>query len=113
VPEAYTIILAEGAEGDFRSMTAYERRLVLDGMETHLSHRPTEQSRRIKKMRPNPIAAWELRLGDYRVLYDVGESERNVIVQVIGEKVGNRLIVQGEEYTAHESHRPERGESES
>ena len=94
-------------------MTAFERRIILESMERHLAHQPTEQSRRIKRMRPNPIAAWELRLGDYRVLYDVNEPERVVTVQVIGEKVGNRLIVQGEEYTAHESHRPERGESES
>ena len=50
------------------------------------------------------MAGWELRLGDYRVLYDVQEADRVVTVQVVGEKVGNRLIVQGEEYTDHESH---------
>jgi hypothetical protein len=64
-------------------------------------------------MRPNPVAGWELRLGDYRILYDFDDQRRVVQVQVIGEKVGNRLIVQGEEYSAHESDRPERGEGES
>ena len=58
--------------------------------------------RRIKEMRPNSVARWELRLGNYRVLYDVDESRRCVTVHVIGEKDGNRLIVQGKEYTAHE-----------
>lgn len=56
-------------------------------------------------MRPNPVAEWELRLGDYRVLYDVDESSRRVTIQVIGEKRGNQLIVQGQECTAHEDRR--------
>jgi hypothetical protein len=63
-------------------------------------------------VRPNQIARWELRLGDYRVLYDVDEGERIVTVVAVGEKIGNQLFVQGQEYTDHESHRPERGEGE-
>ena len=54
-------------------------------------------------LRPNPIATWELRLGDHRVLYDVDEVTRTVTVLVVGEKAGNRLFVQGREYTHHES----------
>jgi mRNA-degrading endonuclease RelE of RelBE toxin-antitoxin system len=89
------------------------RRMIIDSLEIHLSHQPTDKSRRIKEMRPNPVAGWELRLGDYRVLYDADDQRRVVQVQVIGEKVGNRLIVQGEEYSDHEGDRPERGEGES
>lgn len=55
-------------------------------------------------MHPNPIAGWESRLGDYRVLYAVDEEQHIVKVQVVGEKVGNRLIGRGQEYTTHESH---------
>jgi mRNA-degrading endonuclease RelE of RelBE toxin-antitoxin system len=55
-------------------------------------------------MQPNAVAGWELRLGDYRILYDVDDAARVVTVQVIGEKRGNRLIVQGKEFTEHESH---------
>ena len=54
----------------------------------------------------NPVAGWELRLGDFRVLYDVDESQRVVTVQVVGDKRGNQLIVQGEEFSEHESDRP-------
>ena len=78
----------------------------MDGAELHLRHEPTVQSHRIKAMRPNPVAEWELRLGDFRVLYDVDESTRHVTIQVVGEKRGNQLIVQGKEYTAHEDRRP-------
>jgi mRNA-degrading endonuclease RelE of RelBE toxin-antitoxin system len=78
----------------------------------HLTHNPTQTSRRIKQMRPNSVAGWELRLGDFRILYDLDEQERTVIVQVVGEKVGNRLIVRGQEYSAHEGDRPERGQGQ-
>ncbi len=78
MPEPYTIALAESAEGDLRLMTAHVRRIVLDGLEIHLAYRPTLRSRRIKEMRPNPVAGWELRLGDYRVLYDVDSISRSV-----------------------------------
>ena len=113
MPEPYTILLTERAETHLRVLTSYARRMIIDSLEIHLSHQPTDGSRRIKKMRPNPVAGWELRLGDFRVLYDVDDQRRVVQVQVIGEKVGNRLIVQGEEYSGHESDRPERGEGES
>jgi mRNA-degrading endonuclease RelE of RelBE toxin-antitoxin system len=113
VPEPYSIRLTELAEAHLNSLAAYARRMIVDNLEIHLSHEPTRQSRRLKPMRPNPVAARELRLGDYRVLYDVDGRERIVTVQVVGEKIGNRLFVRGEEYTAHESHRPERGESSS
>ena len=49
------------------------------------------------------MASWELRLGDYRVLYDVAEEERLVNVLVVGEKRGNHLYVLGKECTSHES----------
>ena len=54
-------------------------------------------------MRPNSRAGWELRLGDYRVLYDIFETEYVVRVKAIGEKRGNKLFVRGEEFHDHES----------
>ena len=101
--ERFQIDVTEGAEADLRWLSAYARRVVLDGLEVHLRHQPTLGSRKIKSLRPNPVAGWELRLGDFRVLYDVAEEQRVVTVQVVGEKRGNRLIVQGQEFAAHES----------
>jgi hypothetical protein len=76
----------------------------VDGIDVHLRYQPTAGSRKIIAMQPNPVAGWELRLGDYRILYDVDEDTRVVTIQVIGEKRGNRLLVQGQEFTEHESH---------
>ena len=101
--EPFAIQVTAGAEADLRWFTAYARRIILDGLEVHLRYQPSQETRRLQPLRPNPVAEWELRLGDYRVLYDVDEVERRVTVQVVGEKKGNRLIVQGEEYSEHES----------
>lgn len=102
--EPYKINVTVGAEKDLSWFTAYARRIILDGLEIHLSYQPTQDTRRLKPLRPNPVAAWELRLGDYRVLYNVDETERVVTVHVVGEKEGNRFLVQGQEYKEHESH---------
>ncbi len=101
--EPYKINVATGAETDLRWFTAYAQRIIMDGLEVHLRYQPTQGTRRLKELRPNPIAGWELRLGDYRVLYDVDEGERILTVHVVGEKQGNRFLVQGKEYREHES----------
>jgi mRNA-degrading endonuclease RelE of RelBE toxin-antitoxin system len=99
----FEINITKGAEDDLAWLRAYARRVILDGLEVHLRHEPMVGSRKIRKMRPNPVAGWELKLGDFRVLYDIAEEQRVVTVQVVGEKRGNRLIVQGQEFTEHES----------
>jgi mRNA-degrading endonuclease RelE of RelBE toxin-antitoxin system len=104
MPEPFDINLTESAEVDLRWFGAYSQRIILDGIEIHLRHQPTQDTRKIVQLRPNPVAGWELRLGDYRVLYDVDEDRRLVTVEAIGEKRGNRLIVQGKEFVEHESH---------
>ena len=59
---------------------------------------------KLKTLRPNPIAARELRLfGKYRVLFNVDEESEEVTIILVGEKRGNSLFVQGEEFTGHES----------
>ncbi len=48
-------------------------------------------------MRPNPVAPWELRIGDLRVYYEVTtEPECVVTVLAIGVKKRNEVRVGGE-----------------
>jgi len=42
---------------------------------------PTSPTRAIKRLRPNPLAEFELRVGDLRVLYNVEEAE---VVRLVG-----------------------------
>jgi hypothetical protein len=55
------------------------------------------------------VAEYELRAGDLRVLYDVEADE--VTISVVGVKVGNKLIVAGEEFRGHQDHIPEQSGS--
>jgi hypothetical protein len=48
------------------------------------------------------IRGYLLRVGDLRALYNVDEGE--VVVLLIGRKVGNKLIVEGEEFYGHQDH---------
>jgi len=49
-------------------------------------------------MRPSPLAPWELRVGDFRVYYDIEQKERVVHIRAVGVKdrnlvrIGNEVI---------------------
>ncbi len=49
-------------------------------------------------MRPNPLAPWELRIGDLRVYYDIEEEpQQQVTIVAVGVKDHNRLLIADEE----------------
>lgn len=47
-------------------------------------------------MRPNPVAPWELRIGDLRVYYDIVRAPDMVLVRAIGIKIRNSVTIGGE-----------------
>lgn len=61
-------------------------------------HQPNAETRNRKILRPNQVAEWELRIGKYRVFYDVDTAMNTVEVKMVGYKEGNKLFVQGKEY---------------
>jgi mRNA-degrading endonuclease RelE of RelBE toxin-antitoxin system len=85
------------------SFSASDRATLLDAVDDKLRHQPYVPTRHRKRMRPNPLAPWELRVGDYRVFYDVevaaaDSAESVVVVLAIGLKVGKRVWIGGEEH---------------
>ena len=91
----YEIEFSADSERQLAELSARDRRMLLDSIETQLSHEPTVPTRHRKLLRSNPIAAWELRAGDFRVFYNV-ESERIlVIVIAVGRKEHNQLTIDG------------------
>ncbi len=75
----------------------------MDAVDDNLRLQPDVSTRHRKRMRPNAVAPWELRVGDYRVFYDVqpGAEEADnpeVVVLAIGLKTGNRVWIGGEEH---------------
>ena len=96
----FKITITEDADRQFRSLPAREQRILEAAILSRLEHQPTTPTKAVKRLRPNPLAEFELRAGDLRALYNVEGDE--VIVLVVGRKVGNKLIVEGEEFHAHQ-----------
>ena len=92
----YRIIYSRDCEGHLRALPARDRVIVLTAVEEQLTREPTVETRHRKLMRPNPLAPWELRVGELRVFYDVEESPEPVVnIAAIGVKDHNVLRIEG------------------
>ena len=99
----FEIEYVRSTRDDLACFEMFVRRRILESIELHLRHQPTAETTTVKRMRPNQAGNWELRVGDYRAIYNVDEDSRRVTIKVIGEKRGNQLFVQHQEYHGHES----------
>ena len=97
---AFKITITEVANRQFHSLPVRDQRILEAAITSRLSEQPTTPTKAIKQLRPNPLAEFELRAGDLRALYNVKDDE--VIVLIVGQKVGNKLIVEGEEFHGHQ-----------
>lgn len=100
----YEIKFADAAIKHLGALRTRERKTVVDVIEEQLSHEPLVETRNRKPLRPNPIAAWELRVESLRVFYDVtapealsAEFSGIVRIMAIGKKDRNVLRIGGEE----------------
>lgn len=92
----YRIEYSPEAEAHLRALNRRQQVTVLDSVDRLLVHQPTEQTRNRKPMRPNPLAGWELRLGELRVYYDVVEEpQAAVLINAVGVKDGNTVRIGG------------------
>jgi mRNA-degrading endonuclease RelE of RelBE toxin-antitoxin system len=99
---AFRITITEDAEAQMKALPVREQRNLEAAIVARLRDQPTTTTKAIKRLRPNPLAEFELRVGDLRVLYNVEESE--VVLLIVGRKIGNKLIVAGEEFHGHRNH---------
>ena len=88
----FTILYEEVAENDLRAFRTYEARRIVDEVDAHLMKTPMKPSRRRKRLEElvppwdavRPV--WQLRIGDFRVFYDVDEDRQAVIVRAVRRK---------------------------
>ncbi len=92
----YRIELTDEAQDDLRWFRVYERKIILDGIKDGLSYEPLVETRHRKELRDNPLAAWELRIQNYRVFYNAKDGDL-VKIGAIGYKEHNILYVRGKE----------------
>jgi hypothetical protein len=71
--------------------------MVVSAVDEQLTYEPSVETRNRKRMRPNPIAPWELRIGILRAYYDIVETpEPAVFVRAIGVKKRSQVVIGGE-----------------
>jgi mRNA-degrading endonuclease RelE of RelBE toxin-antitoxin system len=94
----YTIEFADSVKDHFKHLTAHQPAILIDAIEKQLIHKPLKETRKRKVLRPNPLAPWELRVGDLRVFYEpeIGEDAKKIIkILAVGQKAGNKLFIGG------------------
>lgn len=95
---AYQIKYSPESELHLQYLTARQQAIVLDTVDEQLAYQPTVETRNRKSMRLNPLAPWELRIGDLRVYYDVEEPEAVVYINAVGIKERNQVRIAGKVY---------------
>lgn len=93
----FEILYSPEAVDHLVAFTKAEQVRIVDEIDEQLAHEPSLPTRKRKLLRPNPIAPWELRLGEFRVYYSVQEApSAEVPIKAIGKKVHNELWIGGE-----------------
>src|SRR5262245_16178883 len=98
----FKITITEDAERQFRSLSTRDQRILDTSIRARLEQQPTTPTKAVRRLRANPFAEFELRAGEFRVLYNVDTDE--VVILLVGRKLGNKLIVEGEEFHGHQDH---------
>ena len=69
----YRIELTPEALEDLASLRNFDLRRVVDEIEVQLKDEPTRETRKRKRLRPNQLAEWELRVESFRVFYSTND----------------------------------------
>jgi mRNA-degrading endonuclease RelE of RelBE toxin-antitoxin system len=92
----YGIQYAESVADDLAGLRAFDRKQILDGIEEQLAHQPAQETRRKKPLRglkppwEHAEPVWELRIGEFRVFYDVDEVADRVSVWAVRYKPAHK-----------------------
>ena len=93
----YHIEITEDAVEDIHYYAPFERKIIVSEARTHLTYQPSVETKNRKRLRDNPLAAWEIRSGKYRIFYEVSEDSWIVSIVAVGHKEHNKLFIRGRE----------------
>jgi mRNA interferase RelE/StbE len=85
------------ARSHLKGFRKRDQQIILDAIEASLMRQPDKRTRNRKLLEENPLAPWELRVGPFRVFYDIMGDEATVLIMAIGRKIHNVLLIGGEE----------------
>jgi len=91
----FCVRFVSSADEDLGYYQDLEQKIIFDAIRKFLDVDANVETKRRKQLRQNHLAPWELRIGDYRVFYEI-KSVELVRVLAIGHKVHNDLFIRGE-----------------
>lgn len=94
----FQIKFTEDAIEDLRRFKKVERKQIVTELESGLTHEPAVETRDRKRLRPNQLAEWELRIDRFRVFFDIDQENRLIKIVAVGYKIGSRLFIHGRQY---------------
>ena len=92
----FQIDVTEDAAVEIAALPAFFRRQVVEAIESQLLHQPDVQARNRKLLRglvppwEHLDPTWEIRVGEYRVFYDVDEAAAVVHIRAVRHKPPHR-----------------------
>jgi mRNA-degrading endonuclease RelE of RelBE toxin-antitoxin system len=94
---AFRVQFSPHAEDHVKAFRKRDQQIILNAVAVQLTDQPDSPTRNRKLLEANPLAPWELRVGDFRVFYDVVREDELVVVVAVGHKTHNTLRIGGEE----------------
>ena len=91
----YSITMSANAVEDLQHFALSDQKRILSKIVEQLTYDPKVEVRHRKRLRENPLAEWELRIGSFRVYYHVDGERVTIEVIAIGEKDHNVLFIRG------------------
>jgi mRNA interferase RelE/StbE len=88
----FRVTLTPSAEADLDYFKRYEQGIIVEAAQRYLRNDADAESQHRKQLRANPLAPWELRIGKYRVFYELVDLTTVKIV-AIGYKEHNDLFI--------------------
>jgi len=90
----YAIRFSLGVEKELRRLRAYDRVTLLDEIEHQLSAQPKTTTKRRKSLENLSVPEawnsippiWQLKVGNFRVFYDVDSERQQVVIRAIRKK---------------------------
>lgn len=85
------------ARKHYGALDARRRVSLRDQLLVQLAHEPAVETKHRKRLPPNWLSTFRLRVGDLRVYYDVIQGrDAVVLVKAIGIRVRERVLIGGE-----------------
>ena len=89
---ALNIRIMQAAEDDLSALRVFDQRRIMDAILAELAHEPDVPTKNRKRLEDvtatfeHAPPVWELRVGQFRVFYDISMEEGTVFVRAVRQK---------------------------